>query len=116
MTKRMALFAQHFLAIWLKLEQTLATVSHGRVDNEVCLSDYETTFPVTYDWHYAIYYRHMTMFVSDPGPLAALNLENSSELLRISQIVRRASLDNLEVTAMTQFLIAYYGENKAGPP
>ncbi|KAH7699763.1 hypothetical protein AAVH_33130, partial [Aphelenchoides avenae] len=110
------LLSQHFLAIWLKLEQTLATVSRGTADNEVCLSDYETTFPVTYDWLYALYYRHITMFVSDPAELAALNVENSAELLRISQIVRRASLDNLEVTALTQFLIAYYGENETGPP
>lgn len=39
-----AVLTNHFLAIWLKLEQILATVSYGSVDKETCLSDYDLRF------------------------------------------------------------------------
>ncbi|KAH7676160.1 hypothetical protein AAVH_41930 [Aphelenchoides avenae] len=61
---------KHFLDIWLKLEQILATVSHGNVDTEGCLSDYETTHPVTYDWFYGIFCRY-AKWASDAAATAA---------------------------------------------
>lgn len=39
-----------------------------------------------------------------------LFVEKTLEVLHASRVIRRASLDNLEVTTMIQFLIAYYGQ------
>ncbi|KAH7717561.1 hypothetical protein AAVH_15043, partial [Aphelenchoides avenae] len=61
---------KHFLTIWLKLEQILATVAHGSVDKETCMSDYETTHPVTYDYFYGRFC-HYPKWASDAAAAAA---------------------------------------------
>ncbi|KAH7715701.1 hypothetical protein AAVH_16881, partial [Aphelenchoides avenae] len=99
--------ASHLFAVWMIFEQLLATVAHGRVESEVCLTDYNTAMKVEYSWMYAFYQRNQ-QWITDADGIARHTVENCSKTLRLAQNARRASLDDKEVTALFQLIIAYY--------
>lgn len=58
----------HFFAVWMILEPVLATVWRGTNEQEMCLSDHQTTMRASYDWLYEFY--RLPDMVSDPHAMA----------------------------------------------
>ncbi|KAH7699163.1 hypothetical protein AAVH_33734 [Aphelenchoides avenae] len=102
-----ALMSSHFFAVWMTLEQLLATVQNGPFEPTICFQDYSTTIPVIYEAKLS-YFRSMP-WILDADALAKQAMEYNLEALRLAQTVRRAALDDNETVALLLLIVAHYG-------
>ncbi|KAH7716407.1 hypothetical protein AAVH_16132 [Aphelenchoides avenae] len=98
--------SSHFFAVWMTLEQLLATVQNGPFEPTICFQDYSTTIPVIYEAKLS-YFRSMP-WILDADALAKQAMEYNQEALRLAQTVRRAALDDNETVALLLLIVAHY--------
>ncbi|KAH7723358.1 hypothetical protein AAVH_09074, partial [Aphelenchoides avenae] len=60
----------HFFAIWILLEQLMASVWNGNLEQEMCLSDHETTLKLSHDYFVDTYRTPDMQWISDPDAMA----------------------------------------------
>ncbi|KAH7706633.1 hypothetical protein AAVH_26132, partial [Aphelenchoides avenae] len=98
----------HFFAIWILLEQLMASVWNGNLEQEMCLSDHETTLKLSHDYFVETYRTPEMQWISDPNAMATHAVQYCLEVLHLAHEMRRASLDDHEMATLMQLLIAHY--------
>lgn len=96
----------HFGVVWLNVEMLLATINNGQLESERCLSDYTTRYRVNHD--FLVEYYRSVPGIADVDGIARLAVDDLMVDLRMAKLTKKAYLDEVEITALLMFLIAYY--------